>query len=347
MEDQRVADLLELTGELARVGVDRISRADLTRIFSDEQGAYARMLTKLYAWENEPLTFYRDYALRGQMNSLREAWTGVRRDGKRKFNRPLLDELAGLNDRAIYRRMVAAAFARPRVISSDPDRSVLTPSVAHLLLYEILRDRLDGQPERLRAFLNRTRLKYDIAAPYDAVLSDPDYVIIHDGYALGALAGQQPSDRRRYPSVGMDCTSFVESCVDPRDPLSARYKLISTRLVALGNPELESEFSPEEVRAYHERFESAPYCCPEQLRVGDIIATIGHAFVFGGMVKEADGRFRMVTYEALGGEYRTAGRFLRELPRVERCGLADLGDGEVVPLTVVHYRERALAPATR
>ena len=328
VRELQAADQKVIEAELRRLKIQQVSAPQLQELFFDPKSSYSLLKARIMAHQS-PSDYYRRYALSGPFQNLEESMSGVRVDRApdgsqlrmRKYERPALDEIAAAGSpeaelELLIRRSreVSGEMSGGFPISPDPSRSALTPTVAKLALFELIRDRLARKPAEQAAFLEKLRLKFDFEDPRSAVVKNPDFVTLHNGYFLGSMPEHYPGRSTGIQSSGFDCTALIQSCLGAAGvAFGPDFKILSSRLASLGDTAAEARFSPDEMREYRRYFQSEPLECEGQLKPGDIVAFDGHAFVFGGYRKDASGKLRIQTFEAAAGEARSAGAFFREI----------------------------------
>ncbi|MGC3996424.1 MAG: hypothetical protein QM767_02370 [Anaeromyxobacter sp.] len=354
------ADVAVLERALAARGITGVEVSELDRLLLDPDDGVGRVRARLAQARLPQADYYRRYTLDGPLLQLQVAWTGGAPDargGHRVHDHGVAEELRAEPDgRAVLARLLGAAreAGRPRnadlAISSAPGRPALTPAVAKLILFELLRERL--RPADLRRVADQLRLKFDAGSPWSARVGDLDFVSVHAGYFRGAGPEHAPRASGAPASSGLDCTSVIQACLaEAGVGFPPGYRLLSEVLARLDAPDAEARVArPEAVAPARERLAAAPLEREDQLWPGDVVAMPGHAFVLAGWERDAAGRWVAVTYEAVGGEHRAFARFIRELEPAGagRCAPLRFRVGErLVQGTLVRPRPSPASPAAR
>lgn len=243
-----------------------------------------------------------------------------------KYERSGLDELQELKTpEAIFKHLKMRAFedqddsngAFP--VSPRPTRSALTPAVAKLILFELIREKWKQQPEKVRELLEQISLKFDYNSPSGDREINLLSTSLHNGYFLGSTPDNFPSRESVPKSSGTDCTAMIQRCQKEAGlTTSPNFKLLSSRVVSMArDPNAESQFP--EIAEYKALYSVKPYECESDLQPGDTVVFPGHAFVFQGYKRDAKGTLQIATYEAIAGEYRSAGSTFREIYPGDAC----------------------------
>jgi hypothetical protein len=181
------------------------------------------------------------------------------------------------------------------------DRSAITPTIAKFLLWEVIRNRIPKK-EYLKAVKELT-LKFSYSPRVPTMLS----YTLHNGYFLGETKTDFREDRLT-DSNGLECGAFLQRCLaESGVEFPRKMRLLTPELADVG-------LMPSKAKGtYRKIFSGKPFSCEAELTPGDIIAFKGHTFVFAGYEPDASGVYQMVSYEAIGGEYRAVGRFHRKI----------------------------------
>ncbi len=318
---------------LLNAKLEGVSLDEIKKIFFSSESEYALRKEKIAA-ENPEAHWYRDYTLSGPYQAMEESLRGTRvvglADGTRieasKYERSGLDELQELKSPdAIFNFLKKRAFddhaentgAFP--VSPRPVRSALTPAVAKLILFEILREKWKQQPDRVRALLGDLSLKFDYNNPGGDREMNLLSTSLHNGYFLGSTPENFPTRESVPKSSGTDCTAMIQRCQAQAGlTMSPGFKLLSSRVVSMArDPNSEAQFP--EIAEYKSLYSVKPFACESELEPGDTVVFPGHAFVFQGYKRDARGSLQIATYEAIAGEYRSAGSTFREIYPGDAC----------------------------
>ncbi len=204
-------------------------------------------------------------------------------------------------------------------MSPRPVRSALTPAVAKLILFEILREKWKQQPERVQDLLGKLSLKFDYNNPDGDRETTLQSTSLHNGYFLGSTPQHFPARESIPKSTGTDCTAMIQRCQTQAGLVtSPDFKLLSSRVVSMArDSDAEAQFP--EIKEYKSLYSVKPYACESELEPGDTVVFPGHAFVFQGYKRDEKGNLQIATYEAIAGEYRSAGSTFREIYPGDAC----------------------------
>ncbi|MBN8542322.1 MAG: hypothetical protein J0L82_18170 [Deltaproteobacteria bacterium] len=322
-----------LRGALEESKIVGVSLDELKAVFFSSESDYALRKEKIAA-DNPEAPWYRDYTLNGSYQAMEESLRGTRvvslSDGTRveakKYERSGLDELQELRTPgAIFNHLKKRAFenqgesAAAYPVSPRTVRPAITPAVAKLILFEVLREKWKQQPDRVQALLGQVSLKFDYNNPNSERETNLLSTSLHNGYFLGSTPENFPTREAVPKSTGTDCTAMIQRCQKEAGlAMSPDFKLLSSRVVSMArDPNAEAQFP--EIAEYKSLYSVRPYECEADLEPGDTVVFPGHAFVFQGYKRDAKGALQIATYEAIAGEYRSAGSTFREIYPGDVC----------------------------
>ncbi|CAN5615758.1 hypothetical protein BH10BDE1_BH10BDE1_08720 [soil metagenome] len=335
------ADLKVLTKALADAKITGVTTEKLKTIFFDPESGYSKQKAAIKA-ANPDFFYLRDYTLSGPYQAMEESLRGTKSvttpDGTvvtaPKYERSGLDQLTKLESASAILKFLEARAAESSLasnggfpISPKSSRESMTPAVSKLILFELLKDAYSDQPEKLAAIAGQLTLKFDYENPNGDRPGSFISTSLHNGYFLGANPANFPTPGAVPSSVGVDCTAMIQKCQqDAGVQFPPDFKLLSSRVVSMfQDPEAEQQFP--EIASYKRLYDVEKYECEAQLEAGDTIVFNGHAFVFNGYVKDKTGNLQVSTFEAIAGEYRSAGSFLREMYDQDPCKPAAFSSG--------------------
>jgi hypothetical protein len=319
VEDFQKSDIQVILSELKKRNINSVSREFLKDLVSNRESIFQKAKAKIVKMDGILYEQYRDFTLSGPIRQLEESIAGTVNPNMIKYQKPILDQFINSKPSDIFNSLKGVASAQSAdlmegyPISQSSDRSALTPLIAKMILFEVLKDKVKNNPKELKPILRRIKLKFDFSDPYLQDINDTDTITLHNGYFLGATPANNPNSSKPFQSTGYDCTSIIQKCYsDAGVKFSPSFKLLSTRLTAMGSKEIEAEYG-QEMKEYRKYFETTPFQCEAQLKAGDIVSFDGHAFVFAGYERDRTGKIQMVTYEGIAGEHRSVGKFYRQL----------------------------------
>jgi hypothetical protein len=318
IEEMQKNDIHVILAELEKRKINAVSRDFLKDIVANRNSVFQKAKAKMIKMAGIPFDQYRKFTLDGPIRQMEESIVGTVNPWVNRYQISILAQFKKSKPDEIFNALKDVAstsdadLREEYSISNSRDRPALTPLVAKMILFEALKDKLKDNPKDLKAVLKKIKLKFDFLDPYNQDIDDPDTITLHNGYFMGATPANFPNQSKPFQSTGYDCTSLIQKCYsDAGMKFSSSFKLLSDRLTALGSRE-EVFYGPE-MREYRKNFETIPFQCEAQLKVGDIVTFDGHSFVFAGYERDRTGKIQMVTYEGIGNEYRGVGKFYRQL----------------------------------
>ena len=329
----QIDDIAKLKKALFDAKVTSVTVDQLRKLFFDKDSVYTKQKDEIKNG-NPEYFYFRDYTLNGPYQIMEESLRGTRvvtaPDGSvvssTKYDRPVLDELSKFKSPThVFKHLVARAeeISNPMTggyqVSPNQAREALTPTVAKLILFEVFKDALRTEPKKIEELVQNLELKFDYLNPSGASAGSVLSASLHNGYFLGAGRENYPNLTSMPASVGIDCTSLIQRCQEEAGvQFPPEFKLLSSRVVSMvEDPMAEATFP--EISIYKLLYSVEKLECEAQIEPGDSVVFNGHAFVFNGYKKDKRGLLQLSTYEAIAGEYRSAGEFFREIYGGDAC----------------------------